>query len=272
LVVGVLIGVAALVSRPGHRHTVVAGPPPPSRAIPIEVGPEVSTLPIDLLDGTRINMSLPESVVQGVTGVTFADLALHGSVYAPGDGNRGWAIDVVAGSIDTLVPGGEPVSVPSGSRASAAIVDRPRHRLGLQFGSWTLVASGDTLTPADIESLLTGIEVIGTPDGFVEYRGSLPLWIIDSPDAALTGRSLDVSVLLRECSSKSPQPLASGLTFERVAASDGSSVTVLCDPSRRIEIQLRGPASLTDDELSQVRIDLPFVGPTLAAIQAGRHP
>ncbi len=241
--------------------------------MPIVVGPDAGTVPIDLLDGTRINLGLPESVVQGVAGVTFADLALHGSVYAEAGDHRGWRIDIVAGSIDTLVPGGEPVSVPSGSRVSAAIVDRPGHRLGLQFGSWAVVASGDTLTPADIKSLLAGIDVIGTPDGFVEYRGSLPLWVVDGPDAALTGRSLDVSVFLRDCSSQSPQPLAGGLTFERVAASGGSrSLTVLCDPSRRIEIQLRGAAPLTDDELSQVRIDLPFVGPTLAAIQAGRHP
>ncbi len=112
----------------------------------------------------------------------------------------------------------------------------------------------------------------GSPDGFVEYRGALPLWVVDRPDAALTGTSLDVSVFLRDCSYHSPQPLASGSTFERATASDGSSVTVLCDPSRRIEIQLRGAAPLTDDELSQVRIDLPFVGPTLAAVQAGRHP
>ncbi len=272
VVVGVLIGVAALVSRPGHRHTVVAGPPPPSRAIPIVVGPDLSTLPIDLLDGTRINLGLPESVVQGVAGVTFADLALHGSVYAKAGEHRGWGIDVVAGSIDTRVPGGEPLSVPRGSRASRAVVDRSGHRLGLQFGSWALVASGETLTPADIKGLLAGIALAETPDGFVEYRGSLPLWVADSPDAALTGRSLDVSVFLRDCSSQSPQSLASGLIFERAATSDGSSLTLLCDPSRRIEVHLRGATPMTDEELSQVRIDLPFVGPTLAAIQAGRHP
>ncbi len=271
VVVGMLIGVAALVSTSGHRRTVVAGPPPTSRAIPIVVGLDVS-VPIDLLDGTRINLGLPDSVGEGVTGATFANLALHGSVYAKAGENRGWRIDVVPGSIDMLVPGGEPLTVPSGSRSSAAIVDRPGHRLGFQFGSWALVASGDTLTPADIDSLLAGIALIETPDGFVEYRGSLPLWIIGSPDAALTGRSLDVSVFLRNCSSQSPQSLASGLTFERAAASDGSSVTVLCDPARRIEVQLRGATPLTDSELYQIRIDLAFVGPTLAAIQAGQHP
>lgn len=271
LLVVLLIGVVALLSGPGRRHTVVAGPPS-ARAIPLVVGPDVTALPIDLLDGTRINLGLPEPFAQGLTGVTFANLALHGSLYAPAGGNRGWRIDVVAGSIDTLVPGGEPLSVPSGSGASAAIVDRPGHRLGLQFGSWALVASGDTLTPADIKDRLAGVALTETPDGFVEYRGSLPLWIVDSPDAALTGRSLDVSVFLRDCSSQSPQSLASGLTFERVAAPDGSSVTVLCDPSRRIEVQLRGAMPMTDEELYQVRIDLAFVGPTLAAIQAGRHP
>ncbi len=271
LVVGLLIGVVALLSGPGQRHTVVAGPPS-ERAIPLVVGPDATALPVDLLDGTRLNLVLPESVARGLTGITFADLALHGSVYAEPGIQRGWAIDVVDGPIDKVVPGGKPHSVPATSKASVAKVDRSGHRLGLQFGSWTLVASGDAFTSGDIDRLLAGLALIETPDGFVEYRGSLPLWVVDSPDAVLTGRDVAVSVFLRECSYPAGQSTAAGLSFERIARSSDSSETELCDRSKRIEISLHSATPLTDQELDQVRIDLSSVGPTLAAVQAGQHP
>lgn len=271
LVVGLLIGLAGLLPVAPGRRTVIAGPQP-SRTIPVRVGAAAAIMDIGLLDGTRLRVTLPESLKNAFTGVTLGDLELHGSVYAGPGSQRGWRIDVAVGSIETLVAGGEPLSVPPSSTASAATVDRPGHRLGLQFGSWAVLASSDTLTDADINVLLTGIALAESPDGFMEYRGSLPLWVVDSPDLSLQGMNVDFSAFLRKCSARTPQPTATGLIAERVNSPSAGSVTILCDPPEGIEIWLSSPAPLTDEEVDRIGVGVLSVGPTLAAVQSGRRP
>ncbi|MDQ6910690.1 MAG: hypothetical protein M3Z84_07920, partial [Actinomycetota bacterium] len=151
-VVALFVGLVVTLPNSGEPKTVVAGPPA-SRPFPVEFGAGAATTEIRLLDGTRLRLTVPEAVGNGLAGATFANFELHGSVYA-GPAPRGWAIDVVVGSIHNLVPGGEPIVVRSSSRFSAGLVDRPGHRLGLQFGAWALVASGDSLTDADIDVLV----------------------------------------------------------------------------------------------------------------------
>lgn len=272
LVVGAVIGFAVLV--PGRRadHTVILGAQS-SRLFPTEFGTDTATMTIALLDGTRLRLTLPPAMGRPFTGLTFAALELHGSVYAEPGSQHGWRIDVAVGSIEKLVAGGERLPVPPSSQASAARADRPGHRLGLQFGAWAAVVSGDTLTDADINVLLGGVALAEAPDGFVEYRGSLPLWVVDDPDASLNGRNAAVSTFLRECSGRGVRTTPTGLVLEAVQAPNGSgSLTVLCDPVRRIEIWLRRATPLTDKEMDQVRIEVLSVGPTLDAVQRGQHP
>lgn len=273
--VGLLIGLATHLLSSGERNTVVAGPPS-SRTIPVAFHAGSATTEISLLDGTRLRLSMPEAVGRRVAGMTFADFELHGSVYV-GPAPHGWRIDVVVGSIERLVPGGEPIVVPPSSRASAATVDRPGRRLALQFGSWALVASGDSLSDADIDTLLAGVVLAETGDGFLEYRGSLPLWTVDDADARLGGSQAAVSVFLGGggCELTAfPRRTAGGLDSYRSYPPDerpGSS-TMLCDRVNQLRIILRASRPLTDEEIDRVRIDVVSLGSTLAALQRGEHP
>jgi hypothetical protein len=272
LLVGALaLGLTGLLSTSPERQTVIAGPPS-SGTIPIRVGAGTATLDIALLDGTRLNVTLPKAMGDAFAGVTFGDLELHGSVYAGLGSQRGWRVDVTVGSIDRLVVGGEPVSVPPSTTASAATVDRLGHRLGLQFGSWAVVVSGDTLTSGDIDALLAGIALAETPDGFVQYAGSLPLWIVDSPDALLSTNTVALSTFMRECSARAARPTETGLIVERVNSPDAGVLTMLCDPTRRIEMWLRTAEPPSDEEVDRIKLDVLSVGPTLAAVQRGQRP
>lgn len=273
--VGLVVGVATRLPSSEDRNTVFAGPPSP-RTIPVQFRAGIATTEMSLLDGTRLRLSMPEAVGSRVAGMTFADMELHGSVYA-GPAPHGWRIDVAVASIERLVPGGEPIVVPPSSRASAAVVDRPGRRLAVQFGSWALVASGDSLADADIDTLLTGVALVENPDGFVEYRGSLPLWPVDDADARLGGTQTAVSVFLGRSGCEltvSPRLTAGGLDSYRLDPPDqrSSGSTLLCDRVNQLRIILDASRPLTDDEIDQVRIKVMSLGPTLAALQRGEHP
>jgi len=154
-VLGLFVGIAITLPDLRERRTVVAGPAS-ARTIPVELRAGVATVGISLVDGTRLRVGLPAAAGGDLVGLTFADVDLHGSVYA-GPAGRAWRVDIAIGSIENLVQGGEPIGAPTTSPASAATVDRNGHRLGLQFGPWALVASGDAFTDADIDALLTGV-------------------------------------------------------------------------------------------------------------------
>lgn len=275
LVVGLLVGLAAQIPDSRGRHTVVAGPSA-SRKVPVQLRAGTATAQIRLLDGTQLRLTLPQAVGRDLAGMTFADLELHGSVYA-GPAPHGWRIDVAVGSIEKLVPAGEPLVVPPSSAASAATVDRPSDRLALQFGSWALVASGDSLTDADLDVLLTGIALAETPDGFVEYRGSLPLWPVDDADARLAGTRTAISVFLGGggCSSTVfPRLTAGGLESYRWQNPDDfpGGTTELCDRLNGLRVRLHTSALVSDGEIDRVRVEVVAVGSTLAALRRGEHP
>lgn len=274
LVVGLFVGLVAQVVGRRDPHTVIAGPPS-SRRIPLDFGAGTATTEIGLLDGTRLRLSLPEAVGRGLAGMTFADLEYHGSIYA-GPAPHGWRIDVAVGSMEKLVPGGEPLVVPPSARAGAGTVDRPGHRLGLQFGSWALVASGDSLTDADLGTLLAGVALAETPDGFLEYRGSLRLWLVDGADARLGGSQTAVSVFLSNlCPPRvAPRPTAGGLESYPTDNPDGSpgADAELCDRANPLTIRLHTSRPLTDGEIDRVRVQVVSVGSTLAALRRGEHP
>lgn len=278
-VVGSLVALATHVPNAGDQKTVVAGPAS-SRTIPVDFRAGTATTQVGLLDGTRLRLSLPEVVGKDLATMTFGNVELHGSVQAdPGGPDRpprGWRIDVAVGAIDELVPGGESIVPPSSPGATAATVDRPGRRLALQFGAWTVVASGETMTDADIQTLLRGVAVAGTPDGFVVYRGNLPLWTIDSPDLSFSGAQTAVSVLSGGCQQPDsfPQQTAGGLeSYTRdIPGEPPGGTTELCDRANGLRIVLRTSRRLTDEETDRVRVRVLSLGPTLAALQRGEHP
>ena len=272
LLIGSLVALAVEIPNRRGRDTVAAGPAA-SRRIPVELHGDAATTELRLLDGSQLRLTLPHSLAQDLGGVTFADVELHASLSAGPP--RGWRIDVSVGSVKSLLPGGEPLVVPPSSRASAAIVDPTSHRLGLQYGSWALVASGESMTDADIDALLTNVVLLETADGFVEYRGSLPLWTVDSPDAGLRSSQAGLSVFIGDnCPlTTAPRRTAQGLDSYRIddpASSRG--LAELCDRTDHLRIDLHAARPLTDEALDTVRLEVRSVGMTLAAVQRGEHP
>lgn len=267
-----VVALVADVPGPRERRSVVAGSLA-SRPLPLELSGDRATVDIALLDGTRLRLRLPEAVGEALAGVTFGDLEVHGSVSPARAPGLGWRLDVTVDSIERLVPDGEPLPVPSSSGASAARVDREGRRLGIQFGAWAAVVSGDSLTQADIDVLMAGVALGQTPDGFVAYEGSLPLWLIDSPDAYLTGREISVSLFMRDCSLPASRPTATGLAFGRFDdPAPERKVTGVCDLHNKIEICLDTPSPLADDRIDLVDVEVLSIGSSLEALQLGRHP
>ena len=269
-------GGARVLSDRNRRQTVVAGPPS-SPEVPILYGKQ-NAIVLHLLDGTKVLVNLPGPLSAAFAHVPFSDLELHGSVYAELDLHtgvrseskppRGWAIDVVLGNARALV-GGEPVTLPAPSSASAAWVDRDAKRLGLQFGAWTAILRGDSLTAGDIESLVRGIDLVTNGDGYPQYRGSLPLWVVDAPDAAIRGRGMSLSVFMRDCTAS-----ASGSTVTGPIVESGEGRTVMCDASRKVEVQVTSSTPLPGDIVNNLNLFVVVrsTGSSLAGIQAGLHP
>jgi hypothetical protein len=252
-----LTGRTALRSDPAGPRTLRAHPSPSTR-----------TLEVGLLDGTRLSITVPESVGAAFAGVTPRDFERHGSVYVEPGSERGWRLDVTFDSIGSLMVGAQPLSVPPSSTVSAALLDRATRRLGFQFGSWAVIASGDTLTDADIDLLLTGMAFVGTPDGFGEYRGSLPLSIVDGPVATLSANGVELSALVRDCRPLG-KPTKPGMTVEDAGSPGTGTVTSLCDPVNRIAIQLRTAASLSGEDVDGVKVEVLSAGSFLAAVRPG---
>jgi hypothetical protein len=271
-----VVGVVGVLFGPDRRQIVVAGPPA-SAELPILYSKQ-NAIVLPLLDGTKVLVNLPGPLSDAFAHVPFSDLELHGSVYAQLDLHtgvrsqpqppRGWEIDVVLGDARTLV-GGEPVTSAAPSPASAAWVDRGAKRLGLQFGPWTAILRGDSLTGDDIESLVRGIDLVTDRDGYPQYRGSLPLWVVDAPDAAIQGRGMSLSVFMRDCTAS-----ASGATVTGPIVESADGRTVMCDASRKVEVQVTSSTPLPDSLVNNANLFVAVrsIGSSLAGIQAGLHP
>lgn len=261
----VVLGAQVLPDR--HEPDVVVAGPASPRPIPLDFGSGTVTARLALLDGTEIALTLPEAVGAGFRTATVADLELHGSVY--GDGGRGWRIDVSAGSVEEMLPGAEHLPLPPTTSATVVVVDQPGRRLGLQFGPWALVASGDSLNDADIDTLVEGVALGETTEGFVEYRGSLPLWVVDSPDLVMRGQRVAVSVFLRECTAHSPtSSTAAGLELATLEdAQRATSLTLLCARTQRIEVGIDAAEHLSDGDAGKVDVEVIRTGRTLSAVQ-----
>ena len=274
MAIGLLVPLAVRIPHSRGHDTVIAGSAS-SGQIVVQFSGSSATTEIHLLDGTRLRLALPQSVGRALVGVPYADVQLHGALYADpaARSHRGWVVDVSIGSVATLVPGGDPLVLPPTSRASAAVVDRAGHRLGLQFGRWTLLVTGDSLTDADVDTLLTGVALVETPDGFVEYRGSLALGVVDAPDARLARGQVGISVFLGDSCpiGNVMRTTRNGLESYRNADVSGG-VVELCDRVNRLRIVLDTSHPLSDHEIDAVRVTMLSIGQTLAGLQRGEHP
>lgn len=231
----------------------------------------VSTLEVTLLDATQLRLTLPEQLVEGL-----AQPELAGSLYAADSlddittDTAGWRIDAHQAALEAFLPDGEPIELPTASTADAAVLDQADRRLGVQFGSWVVVASGDTL---DTDLLLSGIDVTATPDGFLEYQGALTLWTVDARDLRLHHDDTTLSVFLRSCSSPSDESTPAGLRISHIDDPNrGDHLTVLCDIDQRIEIWLEAPTPTPDTSLERIDIEIVTAGSTLTAIQDDHAP
>lgn len=262
-----VVALATQVLPDRHERELVAAGPASPRPIPLEFGSGTVTARLALLDGTEIALTLPDPVGSGIRAATVADVELHGSVYA--DAGRGWRVDVSVGSVEKMLPDAERLPVPPTTTATGAVVDRPGSRLGLQFGPWALVASGDSLSDADINTLVEGVALAETAEGFVEYRGSLRLWVVDSPDLVVRGQGGAVSVFLRQCTAPLPtSPTAAGLDIARLDdPRRGTSLTLLCDRAQRIEVGIDAAKHLSGGDADQVDVEVIRTGSTLSAVQ-----
>ncbi|CAA9266823.1 MAG: hypothetical protein AVDCRST_MAG76-3128 [uncultured Acidimicrobiales bacterium] len=276
LIVGLAIALVAVLPASQRRDTVVAGPPS-SRTIEMEVGQRTTTIAIELLDGTRVRVTVPAVAAAPLRGASFGDLVLSAAISADRAAGRGWRIDAAIGSVGSLIPGGERLSG-SASGSSEARVDRSERRLGLQFGSWAVIASGDSLTDPEITTLLSGLAFTETAEGLLRYSGTLPLWIADSPAASVRQRDVAVSVRLgtsggRGCVGRAAGRTANGLGFaRRDDLTRPGRLTTFCLLGDEIELDLWTPGPLADGELDQVALDVLSVGTTLSALRRGLHP
>lgn len=139
-----------------------------------------------------------------------------------------------------------------------------------------MISHGD-FTEVDVKTILTDVSLVETPEGFVEYRGSLYLWPVDSADAALGYGRGGMSVFIQRdgClpAAMNRRPNGKGLDASRVEElPSGSRLTEFCDRANGLRISLESSRPLTDQEIDQVRVDVRKVGPTLAAMQRGERP
>jgi hypothetical protein len=167
---------------------------------------------------------------------------LHGSLDADVGARppRGWAIDVVARSIERLVPGGRRLVVPPTSRASAATLDRQ--------------------TVPAIASV---------------YREPFPLWLEGAPNAQFGANHVSVALFLGDAC---PRGSSCGRrpdgreSYRTESAHDARGSVELCDRVTRLRISLRTSRPLTDQEIDAVAVQVLSTGQTLAAVQRGVHP
>ena len=270
------VGVATAVLAVGIATIASSLPPPPGGEVvdrPQDLQP-VGTLEQGLLDGTRLRLTLPEHLTPGRS-----QPELTGSLYAAGSLDQvtpettGWRIDVAEATLDEVVPGGEPIDVPDGSAVDAAHVDHADRRLGLQFGSWVAMLSGDRLTDADIDRLIDEVVINGTSDGSPIYEGTLPLWVLDGPEVRLSGDDTSISVFMRSCSKPSGSTTATGLTVSRIDdPARGHHLTVLCNLDEHLELWLETDTRPDDDTLATIGIEVLTTGTTLDAVQQDEQP
>lgn len=225
-----------------------------STTLPVTVGTGRGTVEVRLLDGTLVRLTLPRVLAEPLARMTQADVQLHGSVSA--GPTRAWAIDVSRGSVNDIVSEGRHVALPRSSHASVAVVDGSGRRLAVQFGAWALVASGDSMTDVDIDTLLADVSLVERPDGYVEYRGTLALWAVDRPDVTIGDDRNQVAVILGD----------------NCTGSAAGGFTEVCDHANRLRVNIRAARPLSVEEVADVRVQVLSVGSSLAAIQRGEHP
>lgn len=266
--VAALIAVTAWLTDPALPVPDVVDRPSPDGAI--------TTIEPVLLDGTRLRLSLPSQIVSETQGERW----LAGSLYAAGSLEEvdrqtpGWRLDVRAGDLDQILPDARMLELPADSSAREARLQAADSMLGLQFGRWVAIVSGDILTDEHTALLVDGIELSETPDGDVLYTGRLPLWQVDSPELRLGGDDTAISIFFRGCSDPGTTETDSGLAIRHHVEDSNRTghLTVICSHEVPLEIWLESPHPIDDAVLADVTADVVTAGSVLTGINTGRSP
>jgi hypothetical protein len=231
----------------------------------------MSSTKLGFLDGTRIRLTLPEGLVASGNAAEMSAAVYAATSLEDVTGSTpGWRLDVVAGSIDDVTGDGRAVPVPDTSAATGARLDAAATVLGLQFGRFAVIVSGGSLEATDVDLLLAGLAFRGATDGSLVYDGSLPLWVVESPNVRTETPAGVISVFFRECSKPGGERTPTGLEVTRVDDVErGSNLAVLCDRKTRLEIWIDTPAPVPDDVLARVDAEVTRLGSLLRALQAG---
>lgn len=234
----------------------------------------VTVIEPTLLDGTRLRLALPAEIVAAAD----QQRRWAGSLYAAASLDQvdtttsGWRLEVRRGALDQELPDGQPLDLPDSAPADSARL-QPDTGLGLAFGPWVALLSGDSLTAEEVDQLVDAVKLTETRNGDVEYTGPLVLWQVESPGLQLTGPTTAVSVFLRDCSDPATAHTPNGLAIARIEDPNRDGhLTVLCNDDIPIEIWLETPEPISDAALADVDVDVLTSGSILTGIDAGRGP
>jgi hypothetical protein len=142
----------------------------------------VTVIEPTLLDGTQLRLALPAEIVADAD----QQRRWAGSLYAAASLDQveattpAWRLDVRRGALDQELPDGRPLDLPDSAPADSARL-QSETGLGLAFGPWVALLSGDSLTAGEADQLVDAVELTETRNGDVEYTGRLVLWQVDSP-------------------------------------------------------------------------------------------
>lgn len=233
---------------------VLFGPPRSQRAGTV-------VLPITLLDGTSLTLTLPRSLADDVQGLV------------PG-GAASWELDpccarsleVIYGSVNELYGERQPdlqYEDADGNPVGFYTEEDKVDNLVFKYGSWVVRAwdgdaAGQRFSDENREmfaSLMRGRE---TADGFLVLDPVVPMSIgpTDSPDATLTtdtGEGLVGVFKWRDCAAEVPSSEADLVTSagHLVSFADSSGMTSMCFPDRSLYLWMNR-LDLTEAELESI--------------------
>lgn len=225
-------------------------------------GPDTVEFPITLLDGTRLSLTLPQSLAADIQG-----LVPGGAASWRLDPCCGRSLDVMYGSVDDLYGDRQPdvtYEDADGNPVGFYTEENDLDYLVFQYGSWVVRAwDGDPVgqrfteeNRAMFASLMRGHE---TAEGFLVLDPAEPMSIrpTDSPDATLTtitpGEGVVGVFTWRDCTTEGPSANPDLVTSagHLVSFADSSGMTSICFPESSLYLWV-SRLDLTEAELEAI--------------------
>jgi hypothetical protein len=224
-------------------------------------GPDTVEFPITLLDGTRLTLTLPQSLAADIQG-----LVPGGAASWKLDPCCARSLDVIYGSVDDLYAKRQPdveYEDADGNPVGFYTEEDDLDYLVFQYGSWVVRAwDGDPEgqrfseeNRAMFASLMRGLE---TAEGFLVLDPAEPMTIgpTDSPDATLTTMTGEGAVGVfkwRDCASEASSLDPDLVTSDGhlVSFADSSGMTSICFPESSLYLWV-SRLDLTEAELEAI--------------------